>query len=86
MVADFMAVEESVPVFEVFPVAFPRRTAPVPPVPIVVVAAPVTLISVAPTDSSVDACTGLLVVLPKPKTGGDAKSNAVAVLAVAGEI
>jgi hypothetical protein len=74
------------PVTSVFPVAFPMLVAPVPPVPIVVVAEPLVFIVVAPTALSVVACTGRGVVLPKPSTGGDAKSSAVAESAVAGDM
>ena len=74
------------PVTAVFPVAFPNDNVPVPPVAIDVAAAPVVFKFVVPAESNVVACTGRGVVLPKPKTGGEAKSNAVADCAVAGEI
>jgi hypothetical protein len=74
------------PVIAVFPVALPIATIPVPPVPIVVVAAPEVLSVVAPRELNVVACTGLGVVLPKPKTGGEAKSKATDDDSVAGEM
>lgn len=74
------------PVTTVFPVALPRANVPVPPVAIVVAAAPVTLIVVVPSALSVVAWTGRGVVEPKPRTGGEAKSSAVAESAVAGEM
>jgi hypothetical protein len=67
------ALEVRVPVTAVLPVALPIATAPVPPVPMVVVAAPEVLIVVVPTALKVVAWTGLGVVLPNPRTGGEAK-------------
>jgi hypothetical protein len=75
------------PVTAVFPVALPMLTAPVPPVPIVVTAAPLVLMVVVPTALSVVAWTGRGVVLPKPRTGGEAKLATVLKPArVAGEM
>jgi len=66
---------ENEPVRVVFPVAFPRASDPVPPVAIVVAAAPVALIDAVPTD--VRAVTVAAAGTVAPKGGGDANIGVI---------